>query len=193
MAALGGIDAAEVRIGQNGKVYFAATGAAAPTDVTTAMTSAWTDAGYISEDGAGVKPDVSTKAIKKWQAMAPVKYLVEEVMVEVKFVMNQYNRANTALYFFGQTWVPQASGTAKMSVTSNPAISNFERSLCIEVTADDSSITRFYFPRGIVVEREEVKFTRTSDIALGLTYHAMDNSGEMFQIFTNNTDIYTGS
>jgi hypothetical protein len=189
--ALGGLDATEVRVAQSGKVSFGAIGAAAPTDVSTALTSAWTEAGYIDEDGVSISPDVSVNEIRKWQAMLPVKYTVEEVTLEVSFVMNQFNKANTGLYFFGNTWVNQAAGTAKLTVTSNPAISNFERAMVIEFTDDNDKITRFYFPRGIVVEREEIVLSRTEDIKLGLTYHVMDNSGEMFQIFSNNPDIYT--
>lgn len=190
--ALGGLDASEVRVAQNGKVSFAAVGSAAPTDVTTALTSAWTEAGYIDDDGVGISPDVSVNPVRKWQALMPVKYTVEDVSLEVTFKMNQWNKANTGLYFFGHTWVNQAAGVAKLTVTSNPVLStNFERALVIEFTDDTSAITRFYFPRGIVVEREELNLNRTDDLKLGLTYHVMDNSGEMFQIFSNNADIYT--
>lgn len=188
--ATGGLDATEVRVAQNGKVSFADPGSAAPTDVTTALTSVWTEAGYIDEAGVGITPNVSTGLIKKWQALMPVKYTIEEVTLEVTFVMNQWNKANSELYFFGGTWVNQAGGVAKMTLTSNPSISDFEKSMVIEFTDDQDDITRFYFPRGIVVEREELRLARTDDVSMGLTYHVMDNSGEMFQIFTNNADIY---
>jgi hypothetical protein len=189
--ALGGLDATEVRVAQSGKVSFGSIGAAAPTDVTTALTSAWTEAGYIDEDGVSISPDVSINEIRKWQAMLPVLVTVEEVSLEVSFVMNQFNKANTGLYLFGNTWTNQAAGVAKLTASSSPSMANFERAMVIEFTDNKDKITRFYFPRGIVIEREELTLNRTEDIKLGLTYHVLDNSGEMFQVFSNNEDIYT--
>lgn len=191
MTATGGITSGQVRIAKNGHVFMAPVGSAAPTDVTTALSSAWNDVGYIDEDGVTISPDVSTTPIKKWQSTLPVKYTLDEISLSVNFMMNQYNRANSALYFFGAQWVNQAAGVTKLTVSSSPLITDLERAVVVEFTDDSNAINRLYFPRGMVVERNEMKLTRTSDIKMGITYHVMDNSGEMFEIFSNNADLYS--
>lgn len=186
----GGLDAELVRTAPNGRVLLAPVGSAAPTNVETALTSAWHEVGYIDEDGVSISPDVSTDAIKKWQSVMPVKYTLQEVSLEVKFMMNQVDQTNTEIYFFGAQWVQEANGNAHMTVPSSPSITDLERAMVIEFTDDRDDITRLYFPRGIIIERDEITLNK-GDVKLGLTYHAMDASGDMFEIFSNNPSLYS--
>lgn len=193
MTAIGSLNPDEIRISETGDVFFAQIGSAAPTDVTTALTSAWFRAGYLDADtGVSIKPDVSVSAIKKWQSKMPVKYFVDEVKMEVSFTMNQVNVPNTELYNYGSQWVKQANGTVKMAVSSNILAKDLERAMVIQFTDDLDQITRYYFARGIVVERDEMKLTR-SDVKLGLKYHVMDASGFMYDIFSNDAVLYSGA
>lgn len=189
----GGLDAEEIRISETGFVYFAPIGSVAPVDVLSPLDEAWHNVGYIDDDsGVNIAPDVSTEAIMKWQSKMPVKYFVNEVSLEITFTMNQVNLPNTELYFYGAQWVNEPDGVSHMVVPSNVTVGDLERAMVIEFTDDRDDVTRFYFPRGIVVEREEMTLNK-SDVKLGITYHAMDNAGDMFEIFTNNEDIYTGA
>lgn len=188
--ATGGLDADKVRTAPNGKVSLASIGSAAPTNVGTALTSAWHEVGYIDESGVSISPNVSTDAIMKWQSVMPVKYTLKEVALEVKFMMNQIDQDNTEIYFFGAQWVQEANGNAHMTVPSSPSIGDLERAMVIEFTDDRDDITRLYFPRGIVIEREQIELNK-GDVKLGLTYHAMDSNGDMFEIFSNNPDLYS--
>lgn len=190
--ATGGLAASEIRISESGFVYLGAIGATAPTDVDTPLDSTWHNVGYVDEDsGVGITPDVSTEAIKKWQSKMPVKYIVTEVALEVAFVMNQVNKENSETYLYGAQWENAgANYLSHMVVSSNITVGDLERAMVVEFTDDVDNITRFYFPRGIVVEREELKLAKT-DVKLGITYHAMDNDGDMFEVFTNNPDVYS--
>lgn len=187
----GAVASGEVRFAKSGRVLLGAVGAAAPTDVTTALTSAWFEVGYIDQDGVGITPDVSTEPIKKWQSLLPVKYTISDMSLEIKFVMNQWNRANSSLYMYGNQWVNTAAGHSHMVVDSSPEISDLERAMVVEFTDDGGYLTRFYIPRGMVVERDEIKLNRTTDLKLGITYHVMDSSGTMYEIFTNSPTIYS--
>lgn len=190
--ATGGLQASEIRISENGSVFLGSIGATAPTDVLTALDTQWHNVGYIDEDsGVAISPDVSTEAVMKWQSKMPVKYYVSEVSLEVSFTMNQVNAPNTETYLFGAQWENSPGGLAHMVVSSNITVGDLERAMVIEFTDDIDQITRFYFPRGIIVEREELTLSK-SDVKLGVTYHAMDNNGDMFEVFTNNADIYAG-
>lgn len=188
---IGSLNPDEIRISESGAVYFAPIGSAAPTDVTSALSSAWFHAGYVDNDsGVTLTPDVSVESVMKWQSKMPVKYYVTEVSMEVAFTLNQVNIPNTELYNFGAQWVNEADGVAHMTVPSNITTGDLERALVVEFTDDLGQITRYYFARGIVVEREAITLTK-SDIKLGMTYHVMDAGGDMFEIFSNNTDLYS--
>jgi hypothetical protein len=190
--ATGGLDAEEIRISETGFVFLAPIGSVAPVDVSSALDTSWHNVGYIDDDsGVNIAPDVSTEAIMKWQSKMPVKYFVSEVSLEITFTMNQVNLPNTEVYFYGAQWENEPGGVSHMVVPSNITVGDLERAMVIEFTDDRDDITRFYFPRGIVVEREEMTLNK-SDVKLGITYHAMDNAGDMFEIFTNNEDIYAG-
>lgn len=188
--AIGSLTPDEIRISESGVVYFAPIGSPAPTNVTSALTDAWFHAGYVDNDsGVTLTPNVSTEAVMKWQSKMPVKYYVTEVSMEVAFTMNQVNIPNTELYHFGAQWVNEAAGHAHMTVPSNITSGDLERAMVVEFTDDLGQVTRYYFARGIVIEREAITLSK-SDVKLGLTYHVMDNGGDMFEIFTNIADLY---
>lgn len=190
--ATGALNPDEIRISETGVVYFAPIGSPAPTNVTSALGSVWFHAGYIDEDsGVSLTPDVSVESVKKWQSKMPVKYYVTEVTMEVAFTMNQFNVPNTELYNFGAQWVQEASGHVHMTVPSNISTNDLERAMVVEFTDDLDQITRYYFARGIVIERDEMALSK-SDVKLGITYHVMDSGGDMFEIFSNNADLYSG-
>lgn len=190
---LGSLNPDEIRISESGLIYFAPIGSPAPTDVTTALSSAWFNAGYVDEDsGVSLTPDVSVEAVKKWQSKMPVKYYVTEVTMEVAFTMNQFNAPNTELYYYGAQWVQEPNGHVHMTVSSNITTADLERAMVVEFTDDLDQVTRYYFERGIVIERDEQALNK-SDVKLGITYHVMDAGGEMFQIFSNNSDLYSGA
>lgn len=186
----GGLAASEVRTTPRGKVYFAAVGSAAPTDSTSALTSDWHEAGYLDNDSVSLSPDVSTSPIMKWQSTMPVKYTLDEVSMEVKFVMNQVNKQNTELWLFGAQWANEAAGNAHVTVPASPSIQDLERALIVEFDDDRDDVTRWYFSRGIVIERDEITLNK-GDIKLGLTYHVMADGEDMFQIFSTNDDLYS--
>lgn len=188
--ATGGLVATEVRTTPSGKVIFAAVGSTAPTSSTSTLSSSWHEAGFLDNDSVSLSPDVSASAIMKWQTPMPVKYSLDEVSMEVKFVMNQVNQDNTSLYFFGAQWTNLAAGQSKMIVPASPNISDLERALVVEFTDDRGDATRWYFARGIVIERDELTLNK-GDIKLGVTYHVMASGTEMFEIFSSIDELYS--
>lgn len=191
--ALGSLNPDEIRISETGVIYFAPIGSPAPTDVVTPLSSAWHHAGYVDEDpGVSLTPDVSVESVRKWQSKMPVKYYVNEVSMEVSFSMNQVNVPNTELYHFGNQWQQEADGHVHMVVSSNITMNDLERALVVEFTDDQDQVTRYYFARGIVVEREEMALSK-SDVKLGVTYHVMDAGGDMYEIFSNDAVLYSGA
>lgn len=193
MAALGGINVDEVRIAQTGRVYTAAVGAAAPTNSTTALTTAWTDLGYVTEEGVTTTPSVTFGKVKAWQSAIALKRPLDEVEFEIMFKIMQTNKAVTSLFWLGATWTNGPLGVATLVIPSNPTYSNLESALVVDWTDDSAAaaVTRMYYPRGIVSKREPLKSDRKDILEYGLTYLVNDSNGSIGTIFSNSTALYS--
>jgi hypothetical protein len=191
MAALGGINVDQVRYAPSGHVYFAPTGSAAPTDATTALTTAWYDVGYIDEDGVSITPTVDLGDVRAWQTAARLKRTVNSVDFEVAFKMMQVNKTVLSTYFFGGATTQLAAGGSKMDLPSNITISALTVALVVDWTDDVGAANRFYFPRGILGDREVFQLMRTDNVKPGLTYSVNDFNGSFGSHFSNNLDLYS--
>ena len=191
MAATGGLEPTEVRITESGFVYLGAIGATLPTNASGTLDASLHNVGYLDDDsGVTISPEVNVENVMKWQSKMPVKVYVDEIGLQVSFTMNQVNRPNTSIYWFGQQWENIANGESHLSVPSNVTSGDLERAMVVEFFDDNDDTTRFVFPRGIVVEREELELNK-SDLKLGITYIVLDNGGDMFDIYSTNDDLYS--
>lgn len=189
--ALGAIDVDEVHYAPNGAVYFAAVGSAAPTDSTTALTSAWYNVGYIDEDGVSLTPSVDLGDVRAWQTAARLKRTVNSVDMDVAFKMMQVNKTVLSKYFFGGVSTPGPAGVSTLDIPSNITISNLEVALVVDWEDDAGNDNRFYFPRGIIGEREALQLMRTDVLKPGVTYSVNDSNGSFGSLFSNNLDLYS--
>lgn len=185
------LDGTEIRIAQNGSISVAPVGTAAPTTATSALDAAFRHLGYATEDGVTITPNVDLNPIMSWQSAAPTAYGLNEASFEFSFTLQQTNRDVTGQYFFGESWTMGASGLATLDLPSNPTISQLTVALVVEYTDSADEAVRYYVPRAICTEREEIQLTRSDEVAYGLTYVALDTSGSLGTILTNNTDIYS--
>lgn len=185
------LDGTQIRIAQTGSIYVAPVGTTAPTNATTALNAAFKQLGYATEDGVTITPNVDLNPIMSWQSAAPTAYGLNEASFEFSFVLQQTNRDVTGQYFFGSSWTMGASGVASMSITSNPTISQLTVAFVVEYTDSAGSAVRYYVPRAICTDRQEIQLTRSDEVAYGLTYVALDTSGSLGTIFTNDTNIYS--
>jgi hypothetical protein len=191
MAATGGLDPTEVRIAESGFVYLGLPGVTLPTSATAVLDAGLHNVGYLDDDsGVTISPEVNVENVMKWQSKMPVKVYVTELGLQVSFTMNQVNRPNLSVYLFGQQWENIAGGESHLAVPSNITSGDLERALVIDFTDDLDDVTRFVFARGIVTEREELQLNK-QDVKLGITYVALDNGGEMFDVYSTNDDLYS--
>lgn len=189
--ATGGLDPQEVRIIETGFVYLRPiTGTNAPTDATTELHESFFNVGYLDNESLSISPDISTENVMKWQSKMAVKVYVSEIGLQVSFTMNQVNRENMGLWLFGQQWENAPGGQSHLTVPSNVTVGDLERELVIEFVDDQDGVTRFYFPRGIVVDREELTLGKT-DIKMGVTYAVLDSGGDMFEVFSTVPELYS--
>lgn len=189
--AVGSIDATKIRLAPRGNVFVAAALTAAPSDVTTSMTASWTNLGYCTTDGVSLNYSVDMSEINSWQSGVSTKRGLKAVMTDVTFTLQQTGQAATKIYFGDASWVNQAAGLSKLSVVSNPVISNMEHALVIEYTDDSNNVQRLYCGRGIVTKRKEISLQREKEIAYNLTFTVLDNTGSLFDLLSNNLDFYS--
>lgn len=188
---IGAIDANEIRIAPNGHVYVASANTAAPTDLSTALSSSWTDLGYCTEDGVTLAYGVDLNDINAWQSAVPVKRGLSGVSLEISFTLMQTNKEVLELYFGDASWANGASGVATMTVPSNPIIADMEHAIVIEYTDDNDDNYRLYCGRGIVSDREEIALKREDAVMYGVTYVAFDNNGELARLLSDSLDLYS--
>lgn len=187
----GGIDSGEVTLAPNGHIYVAPLGSTMPTNVTTALTSAWADLGYADEDGVSITPSVETNDINAWQSAVPVKTTLTTVGLELQFKLLQTNQATTGFFLFGDDWTGNVSDIASLVLSSDPSLN--EVSLVIEWEDDEGNTNRLLIPRGIVTDREAVQLVRNDAVKYGITFRVLDSSGTLATWLSDNPDLLPAS
>lgn len=188
-----GQNSGEVKLAPSGHIWVATTAAAAPANVTTAMATVdplWQDLGYATDNGVTVTPTVTTKDIPAWQTAVPLKVVVTQVGIDLKFELMQWTQETLNLFLFGSTGV-SAAGTYTQTVSSNP--SPFYRSVVIEWTDDFNFVNRLYVPNGIVTDHQPIQLRRTDAVLMGLTFRALDSSGTLTKLLSNDPHLLSDS
>lgn len=178
---MGANSANAIRFASNGSISVAPVATAAPTDVATVLPVTWKTLGYVSDAGVSITPTITTSPINVWQSAVPVKYLVTAATFQVAFVLMQFDKEATELYF-GSLFEEGAEDEFTLDVSSNPLL--IETSIVVEWT--DATVTnRLYIPRAQVSAREALTLVRTGATSLGLTMDALDQGGILGSIFTS--------
>lgn len=184
------IDSTEVRLAPSGHVYVAPTGSTLPTNATMALDSAFRELGYLDEDGCSLTPGVELTDIMMWQSAVPVKTTLDTVNFEVQFNMGQVNQDTWGLYFFVGSWTNNF-GQAKLTVPSNPG--SQEKALIIEWTDDLLDVCRLVIPTAVLTDREALQLVRNNAQITGVTFRALDSSGTLAYVYSDNPDLVPSS
>ncbi|MGW1754520.1 phage tail tube protein [Streptomyces mirabilis] len=170
----------EIRVAGTGRVLVAPAGTTAPVKSDDAWPAGWVELGYTSTDGIKLNKKDKIDPVDTWQSASPARFIYSDRDLTVKFQLLQMNKS-TLSFFMGipATNIAQTSvgGTAVVDtyeflVPSTPA--KDERALGIEFTDGTDAVYRFILPRGQVTETEELGFTRTGSVKLGVTFTALE-------------------
>lgn len=179
-----------IRFASNGNVYVAPVGTAAPVDVATPLAVTWKSLGYIDPTGVECTPSVETQPVEAWQSGVPIKYLVVSAAFALKFVLQQFDKETTELYF-GASFVPAMTtadppvaitGVFKLDLSSSPSM--VETAVVLEWN-DATVKNRLIIPRATVNARDGLKLLRTANQQLGVTMGALDSNGSLGTLLTN--------
>ncbi|MET9566726.1 phage tail protein [Streptomyces tauricus] len=170
----------EIRVAGTGRVLVAPAGTTAPVKSDDAWPTGWVELGYTSVDGIKLNKKDKIDPVDTWQSASPGRFIYSDRDLTVKFQLLQMNKS-TLSFFMGipATGIPQTSvgGTAvadtyEFLIPSTPA--KDERALGVEFTDGTDAVYRFILPRGQVTETEEMGFTRTGSVKLGVTFTALE-------------------
>lgn len=167
-----------------GAIQTAAVGTTAPTDAETALTTGWTDSGYVSQDGLNLSMSRSTTNVLDW-SLSNVRTIVTEFTGTVGFSYIQTSEAE-AKQIFGEDNVTMTTGLMKISVgTELP-----DRKSWVFNMKDGERRIRIYLPDAQVTNVDAVTFAAGSVITWPVTVSAYpDSTGKSIYIFA---DGYSG-
>lgn len=189
------IDSTEVQVAPFGRVWVAPVGTAGPTNIATALNAAFVDLGYADSDGITITPNVTVSDHFMWQSLPPVIQTLDELTLEISFMLGQTNRDVTKLFFFGAAWVNGAAGVATLTLPSAPALADLEVALVVEFADRQAAAgavnNRLYFPRTTVTDRDPIKLLRSDVTKYGVKLSVRDASGSMGSWITTNNDLYS--
>lgn len=165
------INADEVRVAGAGHVYVAPAGTALPTSPSAALSAAWTDLGYVTEDGVTFTFNRETTDLNAWQG-DKLRVLTTAEPAEVSFALMQSNDLTLPIVFGGGTVTEESSGVYKFTPPASGT--NTERALVVEFS--DNTINYRYCISRVQISGE-VSFTLTRGEALSypLTFGILDD------------------
>lgn len=82
-----------------------------PTDATTALDGAFTEVGYIDDEGVNFAPEIAVDDIPAWQSLSPVRTVLTAYHLNVSMNLMEWIEQNLVLAFGGGVFVDNADGT----------------------------------------------------------------------------------
>lgn len=161
-----------------GAVFMAPVGTTAPTDAKTALDNAFTDLGFVSEDGVTESVTISTTNIKEWGG-GIVLVTQDEKTATLKFKLIEYLNANVQKFVNGDDNVT-GTLTAGLHVAVNGDEAD-EHILVIDQIMRNNTPFRIVIPRAQISEIGEVTYKSNEAVGYDVTVTAIkDDSGNYF-------------
>jgi hypothetical protein len=186
------MDPAEVLVGtSNGPgLYVAPVGTDPPADTSTPWASPWEILGYISDDGPTVGSATTTQDIKPWQSRSPIRTVITERTMTVKFILWQINEMTLAMYFDADPPTPAADGSFAMEVRSDTD----QHLYAIGVdTADGPRALRVIFHRASLSDAADMQIQSGAAVPLEVTLTALDDAGVLADVLVGPSTAAPGT
>jgi hypothetical protein len=152
---LSALSAPNVRIAITGAVWKAPLGSTLPTDGDpfAALDSAFTNLGYISEDGVTEALDDSVDDVVAWQSATTVRSSTTQSTINLNFTMIETKGSVLSAFYRGSTISASGAGIWKMEVKPITA----DPSIWVLDALDGTIYERSVIGNGEIVERGEVQ------------------------------------
>lgn len=175
------MDAGNVSFGKPkavGGVWIAPKGTTLPTDGTTALTGAYKNMGYISEDGYVQSIETDTEEIKAWGG--DVVLTAQSSYKETHTVNFIETKVDTLKAIFGASNVTEASGKITVNVKSTPLD---ECVVVIELALTGGRIKRVVIPHAKIADRSgDITYSDTSAVAYPAKFSAAPDASGNYHV-----------
>lgn len=172
--------------GATGAIFSAPIGTTLPTTAVDTLDAAFTDSGYVSEDGLTFAPDLSTADINEWNGalVRRVKETFDGSLSWSHLETNEESLKNT----FGDSNVTATAATAshgnQLAVSIAGELPD-AKSWVFKLKDGDNRIL-IVVPNGQITDVEDVSFTASDAIMWGVTLSCYpDSSGNSLYIYTD--------
>ncbi|MFF1377547.1 hypothetical protein [Streptomyces sp. NPDC058308] len=165
------LNANAVRVAITGAAYVAPSKATLPTAATGDWDKAFTDVGWISDDGITESNSADTTEIKGWQGGQTVRKVISSSEMTFQFTAIETNKTVLELYHKGS----KVSTTSGKSVLAIKAPGPDRRTFGFDVI-DGNSHIRIVIPDGEVTETGDITYKGDEAIAYELTITAYPGS-----------------
>jgi hypothetical protein len=155
----GTLDSTKVEVASTGAVYLAPLGTTLPTDSSTALAAAYTNVGYLSEDGITESPDEDTNEIQAWQNGDVVRTVQTSHSISYSFTMIETNEYSLKAYYGNYT-----AGGWKINGAQLP------RQVLVIETIDAGKLRRRVAQVAQVTERGDVELTNSEATGYEVTF-----------------------
>ena len=168
------VSAAKPKTG--GAVSVAPQGTTLPTDAVTALASAFTQLGYISDSGLTNSNGIQTDTVKAWGGdEVLVTYNGREV--SFKFEMLEATNVNVLKQLYGDANVTGTLGDG-IAVTAKSNIELPEQVYAIDMVLKDNAVKRIVIPAGRITDLSDITYVDNDAIGYEVTITAIpDASG----------------
>lgn len=146
-------NAANALVGVTGAAYSAPAGTTLPTDNSTALTAAFVDLGYISDNGVTEKQATTTTQIKAWGGDT-VREVQTDHTLTYQFAMIE-TKSDSLKAFYGDDKVTPGTGSAYSAEISGE---QGNRGPWVFEVEDGAHVTRIVVPDGQVTAKGDVVY-----------------------------------
>lgn len=173
-----------------GAILRAPLGTAMPTTAGGTINAAFVGAGYISEEGLELTPDMSTKDIKEWGG-AVVRRLIETFMSELAWKHIETNKESLENYFgAANVTVTAANATHGEQLKAKLNKAELPHQAWIFQIKDGPRRITICVGDGQITKREKVSFKNSELVAWGTTLTTFeDANGDHLVILTDDGKI----
>jgi hypothetical protein len=178
------LQAPNIRVGLSGAVYKAPFGTVAPTNATTALTVAYVDLGYLSDDGVTEAWADSSQDIKAWQAATVVRSAVTGSSGSLSFTLIETKGSVLAAFHRGSAVVESPVGTFKLAV--KPIVS--DPACWVLHVIDGLKLIRMVVNNGEIIERGDIMYKNGEPVGYPVKLQCYpDLNGELMIKWSNDT------
>lgn len=173
-------DSTEVLVAGSATLYLATQGATVPTGLAAPGTAEWSNAGYITEDGATFTLSRQTQEVHVWQSLDPIRVITTSFTKSVSTVLRQWDPTVLKYALGGGTatiGTGTAGGTAYGTYTYPAASENPTRAVILDCV-DGSYTVRFIWPSMTIQGDVTVALSRQDSLTLPITLTSLTSSSQ---------------